>query len=146
MENSRTPEDVERVLHNLLQWLQSPALKLLERNFTLWLERVLLLARLPGIEIPMVTNLREMNSMLAEGVVEWIREWKRQGIQEGLQKGVQKGVHLGEASLLKRLLVKRFGPLTPAIESRLAEAATEQLDEWAERVLDAKSLDEVFQD
>ena len=140
LENSRTLEDIEKVLQNLLQWLQSPAQKILERDFTLWLERVLLPARLPGVEIPMVTNLREMNSMLAERVVEWTREWKRQGLQEGMQKGV----HVGEASLLKRLLVKRFGPLTPAIESRLEEAATEQLEEWAERVLDANSLDEVF--
>ncbi|MBS0511508.1 MAG: DUF4351 domain-containing protein [Proteobacteria bacterium] len=48
------------------------------------------------------------------------------------------------ARLLVRQLNRRFGPLPAAITDRLARASVEQLDLWAERILDADSLDEVF--
>ena len=78
--------------------------------------------------------------MLAERVVEWTQEWKREGLQEGLQKGVQKG----EANLLKRLLVRRFGDLPSWVEARLGNATTEELEQWGERLLEAASLEEIF--
>ncbi|KFI22576.1 Rpn family recombination-promoting nuclease/putative transposase [Nitrosococcus oceani] len=158
LENSRTPEDLLQVLRNLLQWLQSPAQKGLERDFTLWLKRVLLPARLPGVEIPSVASLEEMNSMLAERVVEWTQQWKQQGIQEGIkegiqqgiqegiQQGIQEGIQQGEVQVLRRLLARRFGSLPEWVEARLQAADTAALEEWAERVLEAATLDEVFQE
>ncbi|KAI5915489.1 hypothetical protein [Thauera sp. 2A1] len=45
-----------------------------------------------------------------------------------------------------RLVAKRrrFGPLSAAVTDRLVKAAPDQLERWAERVLDAATLDDVF--
>ena len=87
LENSREPTDVQHVLGTLLEWLQSPQDDSLRRAFTVWLRRVFLPARLPGIALPEVHDLLEMHSMLAERVIEWTQQWKEQGLQEGLQEG-----------------------------------------------------------
>jgi hypothetical protein len=50
----------------------------------------------------------------------------------------------GEALLLKKLLHKRFGDLPSWVEDKLAKAGAEELESWAEAILDAKTLDEVF--
>jgi hypothetical protein len=50
----------------------------------------------------------------------------------------------GEALLLQRLLARRFGPLPTAVIARIAAATVEEIETWGDRVLDAKSLDEVF--
>ncbi|EXI76363.1 MAG: hypothetical protein AW07_00308 [Candidatus Accumulibacter sp. SK-11] len=46
---------------------------------------------------------------------------------------------------MKRLLVRRFGTLPDAVLVRLTSATVDQLEEWAIRVLDAESLDAVFE-
>src|SRR5712691_11125900 len=83
LENSREPADVQRVLGVLMDWLRVPEDDSLRRAFTVWLRRVLLPARLPGVEIPEVQDLVEMHTMLAERVVEWTQRWKEQGLQQG---------------------------------------------------------------
>ena len=49
MENSRTPQDVERVLQALIEWLAAPEQSSLRRSFTVWLKRVFLPGRMPGV-------------------------------------------------------------------------------------------------
>jgi hypothetical protein len=66
--------------------------------------------------------------------------WAKQYEQRGLAKGIEKG----EALLLQRLLVRRFGVLPATILKQIAHATTDQLELWGDRVLDAQSLDEVF--
>lgn len=56
------------------------------------------------------------------------------------------GMQQGEGILLRRLLTRRFGSLSEAIGARLSQASTDQLEIWGDRVLDAKSLDDVFQE
>lgn len=67
-------------------------------------------------------------------------EWAKAHEQKGLEKGLEKG----EALLLQRLLVKRFGPLPSAILVRISDADRTQLELWCDRVLDAATLDDVF--
>ena len=50
----------------------------------------------------------------------------------------------GRVEFLTRLLTKRFGPLSAEIQARLAWTPTDQLELWGERLLDAESLDGVF--
>jgi predicted transposase YdaD len=99
LEHSRQPEDVRRVVESLIQWLAAPEQTSLRRAFTVWLGRVLLPARLPGMKVPEVAELKEVRSMLAERVIEWTKDWKQQGIeagrQEGLQMGLQEGLQMG---------------------------------------------------
>ena len=47
---------------------------------------------------------------------------------------------------MARLLTKRFGPLSPEIQVQLDQATSDQLGRWAERLLDADSLEGVFDD
>ena len=71
---------------------------------------------------------------------------REDGRREGLREGRQEGRQEGEAYLLKRLLIRRFGNLPPVIQTRLAQASISQLDTWSERILDAATLDEVFEE
>ena len=59
-------------------------------------------------------------------------------------KAAEEGVQRGEALILERQMRKRFGDLSPQVEERLARARKEELELWADRVLDARTLEEVF--
>jgi len=66
---------------------------------------------------------------------EWLTGWL---------DGVRYGLQLGERELLLRLLRRRFGELPAAVRERVAAAQTPELGRWAEQLLAAVSLDEVF--
>jgi predicted transposase/invertase (TIGR01784 family) len=152
LENSRTVQDVERVLPALVAWLEFPEQTSLRRAFTVWLKRVFLPGRLPGVEFGGINDLQEVQSMLAERVIEWTEEWKRQGLQEGLEEGLQQGLEVGrqegrregEATLLLRLLTLRFGELDETVRDRVRKADAETLLLWGERVLTAASVEDVL--
>lgn len=144
LENSRRPEDIERVLASLTEWLAAPEQDSLRRAFVVWLKRVLLPARVPGAELPNVNDLQEMRAMLAERVKTWTEEWKQQGLEQGLEQGIRQGVSQGEVKLLRRLLVRRFGVLPDWAEARLEQAGEAELEVWADRVLDCETLEEVL--
>jgi hypothetical protein len=59
---------------------------------------------------------------------------------------ISKGRAEGCANMLRKLLSLKFGPLPEPYEARLATASTTDLDTWAERVLTATALDQVFAD
>ena len=67
-------------------------------------------------------------------------------MQQGIQQGMQQGMQQGEALLLQRLLTRRFGALSATQLANIAAASSAQLESWGDRVLEAKSLDEVFGD
>ena len=73
-----------------------------------------------------------------------------EGLQEGELKGKLEGKLegelQGESKLLERLIVKRFGPATEDTRTRLKTATVDQLESWAERMLDALTLADVFSD
>lgn len=46
--------------------------------------------------------------------------------------------------MLTRLLGKRFGDVPDAVSARLQSAPAEQLEQWAERLLEVGTLDELF--
>ena len=65
-------------------------------------------------------------------------------IQQWYDEGEQKGLLRGERTLLTRQLVRRFGPLPETIQERLESATAEQLETWADCILEAKTLEDVF--
>ena len=75
----------------------------------------------------------------------YITHIERKGIQQGLQQGMQQGMQQGEVFILKRLLKRRFGELPIQFEQRLNEASTNELENWAEHILSANCLEDVFQ-
>lgn len=70
--------------------------------------------------------------MLAENTRSWTHQWKMEGRQEG------------EATLLQRQLIRKFGPLPEALQQRITSATTAQLETWSLNILDATTLDDVF--
>jgi hypothetical protein len=69
---------------------------------------------------------------------------KDKGFKEGIQQGIQQGVQQGRYVLLERILTRRFGTLPDWAQQRLKTAPSELLDRWAERVLEAESLQGVL--
>jgi hypothetical protein len=62
----------------------------------------------------------------------------------GEQQGEEKGIRQGEVKILKRLMSRQYGPLPGWAEERLAKASVDDLEQWADRVLEATSIEEVF--
>ena len=120
----------------LRTWLQAPEQMGLRRAFTVWIKRVLLPGRLPGVRVPEVTDLQEVESMLAERVVEWTEQWKREGLEQGLEQG--------RREMLGKLIEGKFGALPEWARERLAQGKQGELVKWAERLFEAGSLEEVF--
>jgi hypothetical protein len=65
---------------------------------------------------------------------------------EGRAQGKVEGKAEGRAEVVLRLLTARFGPLPPDMAARVRSASSDALDHWALRILDARSLAEVFAD
>jgi len=142
LEASRTPAEVLGILQALVVWLQAPEQTSLRRAFAVWISRVYLPRRLPGVAIDSMNDLHEVRTMLAERYETWTEQWKREGLEEGLEKGRQEG----EAAMLQRLLTLKFGPPDAGVRQRIATADAATLLRWSERVLTAQRLGEVLDD
>lgn len=79
-----------------------------------------------------------------ERIMTTARRLRLEGMKEGEARGEAHGETKGKAALVHRMLTRRFGPLPATIESRLQAATTAELERWADRLLDATSLDAVF--
>ena len=73
------------------------------------------------------------------------RHPKESGIMTGMfQRARDEGRAEGERTLLERQLRRRFGELPPVVGERLGGASAADLEAWANNVLDANTLEEVF--
>ncbi len=66
------------------------------------------------------------------------------GPRRGPSGGRASGIAKGEAYALRRLLQKRFGPLSEDVLARLQLLSIDELELWLDRALDADSLAGVF--
>jgi len=71
---------------------------------------------------------------------EAVEEGLAEGREEGRAEGQAEGQAQGRAALLQRMLTQRFGQLDPRHEERLRSASTEEIERWADRLLEADSL------
>nr|VFJ78138.1 MAG: protein of unknown function (DUF4351) [Candidatus Kentron sp. FW] len=81
---------------------------------------------------------------MQQGIQQGMQQGMQQGVQQGMRQGMQRGRQEGEAGLLLRQLSRRFHPLPDEITQRIHTADPNTIETWADRILDAKSLDEVF--
>jgi flagellar biosynthesis/type III secretory pathway protein FliH len=148
LENSRNPEDIIQVLELLIEWLRAPEQADLARALVVWLRRSLLASRMPDIDIPEIENLQEARTMLAERVKDWKKQWqeeaRKEGEEEGRKAGEMEGRKAGESTILVKQLTRKFGAMNAETERRIADASSDQLQNWAERILTADNIDEVF--
>ncbi|HEX7987822.1 MAG TPA: Rpn family recombination-promoting nuclease/putative transposase [Duganella sp.] len=52
----------------------------------------------------------------------------------------------GHRERLKKMLIKRFGPLSARLNKRITYAEMDDLDRWCDRLFEARSLREIFAD
>lgn len=89
------------------------------------------------------TKLREnLTAYEEEKNMPYVTSVERIAREEGIQEGLQEEA----VRMLRRQLTHRFGELPEEVENRLSAASTEQLEQWAEKLLDADCLEEVFAD
>jgi predicted transposase/invertase (TIGR01784 family) len=72
------------------------------------------------------------------------QQWEQEGIRKGIQQGVQQGMQQGEAAILKHQLQRRFGELPLMYRQRIDRADAATLLRWSENILDAKTVNDVF--
>jgi hypothetical protein len=102
LEQSRSPQDLQRVVAALQQRAWEPGERKLERVFAEWVWR--LAQRLaPGDTPPPAYTLEDVRMTLEERVSEWPRQWLQQGIEQGLRQGIEQ-----QRALLRRLAAARF--------------------------------------
>lgn len=82
--------------------------------------------------MPVPNDMKEMRIMLATQGQRWIEKWKAEGEATG------------RAELLLRLLRRRFDTVPGELESLVRAADVAQIDAWSDRLLDARTLDDVF--
>jgi hypothetical protein len=128
LENSRSEREVLLVVRSLLEWLNQPEQASLRRAFVVWINRVIL-GRTSGGPVESVEDLQAMGTLIEARMHEWEQEWLREGA----------------AHVVQRQLRRRFGELPDWATARLREASPEQLDRWAERLLEVDRLEALFE-
>ncbi|KAF0135440.1 MAG: hypothetical protein FD153_2102 [Rhodospirillaceae bacterium] len=68
----------------------------------------------------------------------------QKGILLALDEAKAKSRAEGKAEALLRQLSRRWGPVSPAVKSRVRAVESCRLDEWMDHLMDAYSLAEVF--
>jgi predicted transposase/invertase (TIGR01784 family) len=78
------------------------------------------------------------------GIQQGLQQGIQQGMQQGIQQGMQQGMQQGEIALLTQQLQYRFGKLPAVYADRIAQADTQMLLQWGKKVLEAETLEDVF--
>jgi predicted transposase YdaD len=156
LETSPAPADLLAAMRSLKEQLRGPQYSSLRRAFTVWIRRVLMPRMNPPAPIPEMDDNLEEAVMLAERITQWTEQAKNEGILQGRMEGRREGESFGllrgklegQAAILQRLLLRRFGQqlAEERFREKLHNAQPEQLETWAERILDAQSLDDVFRE
>jgi len=85
-----------------------------------------------------------MSSWLANWSEQMLAQRWQEGQEKGIEQGRQEGRQEGEATVLLRQLTRRFGPLGAPMTEKIRHASPAELEQWADNILDARSLDDVF--
>jgi len=134
IENSRDGAVVGEVVGQI-DAILGPEQRGLRRVLLMWILRVVLATRLPENMIPEVQNLAELRDMM-DRERNWEKWWTQKGMDEGRREG--------ERVVLLRQLRRRFGPLDEPTEKRVGSTDADTLLEWADRLLTAERIEDVF--
>ena len=80
------------------------------------------------------------------GMERCVKKGMERGVTQGIERGMKLGCAKGEVSFLLRLLGYKFGTLPPHIYQRIEHASSDELAAWGQRILNATTLSEVFDD
>jgi predicted transposase YdaD len=106
------------------------------------LDRHLIIDRLRPVVPPEIAKTMDSYEKTLERM--YIEKFTRLAREEGVQEGHKEGRKEGQQELLLRQLTRRFGALPEAVTAQVMNADREELERWADRILDAASLDDIF--
>jgi hypothetical protein len=97
-------------------------------------------------KVAYVTSIERLGHQkgLREGIQAGRQEGMQAGRQEGLQEGIEAGQLQGSAAVLRTLMQSKFGQLPPWANDRIAAADASTLQHWALNILNADTIDDVF--
>jgi Putative transposase, YhgA-like len=124
LENSREPEESQHVLALLADWGRAPADDSLRRAFIVWLNRVIRPGRFPGVPSPAGHDLTEVQTMLAERMLEWTQQWKEAGLREGRREGLQQGQLQEARAMVLEAVRVHFGKVPRDIRAAVQRLET----------------------
>jgi hypothetical protein len=78
-------------------------------------------------------------------VTSWERIGEKKGMEQGKEIGLQEGMELGRRELLTSQLEYKFQKVPEKYQNLINNASPDILFEWANRVLVATTIDEVFE-
>ncbi|MCH2559119.1 MAG: Rpn family recombination-promoting nuclease/putative transposase [Alcanivorax sp.] len=143
LEHHRSSGEVAAVLERLVKWLSDPEQAGLRRDYLTWLHRRLP-RWFPGEVFPDFQDMQEAYEMISNRFEEWKERQRLVGLEQGVARGMAQGRLEGERALVARQIQRRFGELPAHLNLRLQSASEEELATWADRILDARSLDDLF--
>lgn len=152
IENSVDPAEVHEALDNVAQELVGPEHAETRRSLGIWLQQALYSKGWTADEVESARSLENLMTLLEAAQERWWNEAREEGRlegrlegrQEGRQEGRRQGKRQGEATIVLKLLQLKFGALDSSTRSRVRRAEPADLERWAQRLLTADTLDEVF--
>ncbi len=64
------------------------------------------------------------------------QEIKQEGIREGIREGIQEGIQRGERALILRLLRRKIGDLSVAMQQQIDQLSPDRLDTLGDALLE----------
>ena len=143
LEQSKDVEELRMVLDELSGVVEDSGLA---HDIASLVSDVAIKLELEDDELPTARTLEEVSMSLLQRAEKWTQEWMAEGEAKGMAKGEVKGEAKGMARTLKNLVQRRFGDLPAWAVERVDRADVETLERWSYLVLEARVLDDVFQD
>ena len=135
LEHYQDPDELIGLIDEVVGWFaRHPDAGTLKSLFTELIRHAAKVTKASGVTIP--ENMMEVKTMLTQRAKEWKEQWH--------EKWKEQAIAEGKAEVLLRLLNRRFGPLAPEIMACICSADSDRLDDWTDRVLDARTVADVF--
>jgi predicted transposase YdaD len=81
---------------------------------------------------------------MREAIRRGMPEIEEEMLSPAAREKLAEGRALGKAETLLRQLIRKFGPVAPDLQQRVQQASLAELDTFLDRILDAKSIEDVF--
>jgi hypothetical protein len=137
------PEELVDLVDEVIGWFrQHEGYETLKQLFTEVVEHVV--SAQDGFRIgPAVMAANDLLE-IREMVSARFKEWEEEVRADALAKGIAEGRTQALVGVLSKQLRRRFGELPPDVVERIRSANADELDKWMDRMMDANSIGDVF--